>query len=77
MTKEDNKKYQKLTKEYHKISYYCKCGHTIVIPETNKKGYAICKWCGRKVKKDNKNNLETIKTIETLKRFWQKKELEK
>ena len=43
MNEEERKKYQRLTNEYEKITYRCKCGHSVVIPKTSKKDYAICK----------------------------------
>ena len=67
---------QKQNKYYNELSNYkykCKCGHTVVIPETNKKGYAICKWCGNKVDKKESKNLKYLKQIDLLKRYWNKR----
>ena len=30
----------------------CKCGHTIIITETFKGDYIVCRWCGRKTYKN-------------------------
>ena len=77
MNNEERKKYQRLTNEYEKITYRCKCGHSVVIPKTSKKDYAICKWCGCKVDRNKSKTLKEIKQIDLLKRYWKKKEMEK
>lgn len=46
------KEYKRLTEEYDKVKYQCKCGHRVVIPKSKDKN--ICSWRGRYVFKDKK-----------------------
>ena len=77
MNIQEKKKAQKISNLYEKITYKCKCGHSVVIPETNKKGYRICQWCGCKVDKRESKTIKELQQIDMLKRFWKKKEMEK
>ena len=51
-----NKEYDRMTKEYSKVKYQCKCGHKVVIPNWWNKN--ICKHCGRYVFKNKKDEFE-------------------
>ena len=44
--------YKRMTEEYNKVKYKCKCGHRVVIKHSQTK--AICSWCGSYVFKDKK-----------------------
>jgi len=46
------KEFKKMTDEYEKVKYICKCGHRVVIPKWVDK--QLCDWCGRYVFKDKK-----------------------
>lgn len=46
------KEFKKMTDEYEKVKYVCKCGHRVVIPKWVDK--QLCDWCGRYVFKDKK-----------------------
>ena len=48
-----NKEYKRLTEEYEKVKYICKCGHRVVIPKFIDK--VICNWCGNYVFKNKKD----------------------
>lgn len=39
----------KISTAKRKMSVMCKCGHRVYIHAFNKRGYAICSWCGHKV----------------------------
>lgn len=47
------KEYEKMTDEYDKVKYECKCGHRVVIPKWVDK--QLCKWCGNYVFKSKKD----------------------
>ena len=47
-----DKEYNRMTEEYDKVKYKCKCGHRVVIKHNQTK--AICSWCLKYVFKDNK-----------------------
>ena len=47
-----DKEYKRMTEEYNKVKYKCKCGHRVVIKHSQTK--AICSWCGSYVFKDKK-----------------------
>ena len=47
-----DKEYNRMTEEYDKVKYKCKCGHRVVIKHNQTK--AICSWCGSYVKKKKK-----------------------
>lgn len=46
------KEYQRMSDEYDKVKYRCKCGHRVIIPEWIDK--QLCSHCGRLVFKDKK-----------------------
>ena len=46
------KEMDKKNSEYLKITYKCKCSHSVIIPNFRNKN--ICKWCGSYVFKDEK-----------------------
>ena len=46
------KEFKRMTDEYEKVKYICKCGHRVVIPKWVDK--QLCDWCGRYVFKDKK-----------------------
>lgn len=47
----DMKAETKRWNEIRKHSKYCKCGHTVIIMNTDK---VLCSWCGNYVFKDDK-----------------------
>lgn len=47
------KEWKRLTDEYDKVKYTCKCGHRVVIPKYKDK--QICSWCGDYVFKNGKD----------------------
>ena len=51
-----NKEYNRMTEEYNKVKYQCKCGHKVVIPKWWDKN--VCKNCGRYVFKDKRKEFE-------------------
>ena len=50
------KEYERMTDEYDKVKYKCKCGHKVVIPKWVDKN--ICDWCGNYVFKDKKEEFK-------------------
>lgn len=56
MSKRDNEQYKRLTEEYDKVKYRCRCGHRVIIP--NKIDKNICSWCGNYVFKNKKDEFE-------------------
>ena len=46
-----DKEYNRMTEEYDKVKYKCKCGHRVVIKHNQTK--AICSWCLKYVFKNN------------------------
>jgi len=50
------KEFKKMTDEYDKVKYKCKCGHRVVIPKWVDK--QLCDWCGSYVFKDKKREFE-------------------
>ena len=46
-----DKEYKRMTEEYDKVKYKCKCGHRVVIKHNQTK--AICSWCLKYVFKNN------------------------
>lgn len=50
------KEYKKLTEEYDKVKYTCKCGHRVVIPYNKEKN--ICSWCHNYVFKNNQEEFK-------------------
>lgn len=51
-----DKEYKRMTEEYDKVKYKCRCGHRSVIPESIDK--TVCSWCGNYVFKDKKSEFE-------------------
>ena len=39
-----DKEYSRMTEEYDKVKFRCKCGHKVIIPIWVDK--QICRWCG-------------------------------
>lgn len=57
-----NRNDDKMFEGYQKITYKCKCGHSVVI--ANKEGKVICNWCGNYVYADKKKEFkEKIKQM--------------
>ena len=54
--KSDTEEYKRMSNEYDKIKYSCKCGHKEVIPAFVDK--VVCSWCGRYVFKCQKDEFE-------------------
>ena len=50
------KEFKRMTDEYEKVKYICKCGHRVVIPKWVDK--QLCDWCGRYVFKDKKTEFK-------------------
>ena len=38
-----DKEFERMTDEYDKVKYLCKCGHRVIIPEKYEK--RLCNWC--------------------------------
>ena len=51
-----DKEWKILSNEYSKVRYYCKCGHSVIIPHYVEK--KICDWCGCYVFKNKKDEFE-------------------
>lgn len=50
------KEHERMSEEYDKVKYTCKCGHRVIIPNWVDK--QICGWCGNYVFKDKKKEFE-------------------
>ena len=50
-----DKEFKRMTEEYDKVKYLCKCGHRVIIPSYVDK--QLCNWCGNYVFKDKKQSL--------------------
>ena len=50
------KEYRRMTEEYDKVLYRCKCGHRVVIPYWVEK--QVCDWCGRYVFKTKEDEFK-------------------
>jgi len=61
-----NAEYRRMTEEYDKVKYTCKCGHRVII--TNKQDKTICDWCGHYVFKSKKDEFE-FRLKEKMKRW--------
>ena len=48
--------FERMTQEYDKVKYKCKCGHRVIIPVWKDK--QLCSWCGNYVFKDKKEEFE-------------------
>lgn len=51
-----DKEYNRMTEEYNKVKYRCKCGTRVIIPACIDK--QICRNCGKYVFKDKKKEFE-------------------
>lgn len=51
-----DKEYKRMTEEYDKVKYECRCGHRVII--SSKRDKCICNWCGSYVFKDKKREFE-------------------
>ena len=51
--KKDTKEFERMSEEYDKVKYICKCGHRVIIPKWIDKN--ICDWCGNYVFKSKKD----------------------
>lgn len=51
-----NAEYQRMTDEYDKVKYRCKCGYRVVIPVWQDK--EICSCCGNYVFKDKREEFK-------------------
>lgn len=51
--KKDTKDFERMSEEYDKVKYICKCGHRVIIPKWIDKN--ICDWCGNYVFKSKKD----------------------
>lgn len=49
----DTKEFERMSEEYDKVKYICKCGHRVIIPKWIDKN--ICDWCGNYVFKSKKD----------------------
>ena len=50
------KEHQKMTDEYDKVKYLCKCGHRVIIPRWVDK--TLCNWCGNYVFKNKQDEFK-------------------
>lgn len=50
------KEYERMTDEYDKVKYMCKCGHREIIPKWLDK--KLCSWCGRYIFKSKKDEFK-------------------
>lgn len=48
--------FNRMSDEYDKVKYKCKCGHRVIIPKWIDKN--LCRWCGNYVFKDKKSEFE-------------------
>ena len=48
--------FSRMSNEYDKVKYRCKCGRRVVIPARVDK--QICSWCGRYVFKNNQEEFK-------------------
>lgn len=58
--------YKRMTNEYDKVKYLCKCGHRVIIPRWVDK--QLCNWCHCYVFKDKKAEYKYRMREELLKR---------
>ena len=52
----NDEEYERLSREYEKVRYKCKCGHSVIIPAWVDK--QLCNWCGNYVYKDKKDEFK-------------------
>lgn len=50
------KEHERMSEEYDKVKYQCKCGHKVVIPKWVDK--QLCKWCGNYVFKTKEDEFK-------------------
>lgn len=50
-----NDEFQRISKEYEKVKFKCKCGHKVIIPVWVDK--QLCNWCGNYVYRNKKMEL--------------------
>lgn len=50
------KEYKRMTEEYDKVKYKCRCGRRVVI--SNNQDKQLCDWCGHWVFKDKKDEFK-------------------
>lgn len=50
------KEYERMSEEYEKVKYICKCGHRVVIPKWVDK--QLCGWCGNYVFKNKEDEFK-------------------
>lgn len=51
-----DEEFERLSREYEKVRYKCKCGHSVIIPTWVDK--QLCNWCGNYVYKDKKDEFK-------------------
>ena len=51
-----NEEWKRMTNEYDKVKYPCKCGRRVIIPSWEEK--EVCSWCGNYVFKDKKEEFK-------------------
>ena len=54
--KKDTDIFERVSNEYERIKYSCKCGHKVVIPFFAKRN--LCSWCGHWVYRDKKDEFK-------------------
>ena len=52
----NNEEWRRMSQEYDKVKYQCKCGHKVIIPNRIDKN--VCDWCGNYVFKDKKDEFK-------------------
>lgn len=57
----DEEKIQDTLTDYKKK---CSCGHSVIVLPTTKKDYVTCRWCGKRVYKDDAAQAEHNKKVE-------------
>ena len=50
------KEFERMTDEYDKVKYLCKCGHRVIIPQKCEK--RLCNWCGHYVFKTKEDEFK-------------------
>lgn len=48
--------FSRMSTEYDKVKYQCRCGHKVIIPARVDK--QLCSWCGRYVFKNNQEEFK-------------------
>ena len=57
-------KFEKITDAEQAHKRTCSCGCVSVIPPRNKKGYITCRWCHKKLFKDDEKQIMQDKKVE-------------